>query len=272
MRTKLFTAQLAILFLFSLILVAQNKKAVSERLDNIKGEVTKIVITTDDGDVVFEGKDAEEIFKRVQKKNILTWISEDDDDFTFSADCENVMVFKSKDGEEHIIKSVDGEEKILIFKGDDFDDIDILEDNKLLKIKVEVDSVDGEDTKVTVTTIEDGDEKVEVYEGEDADKYLKKMKKDEDGNFTIKLGVDVDSDGEHVWVHKNKGKLNIKKDVKVEIIDGKKKITVTTTENGEEKVEVFEGEEADKFLENEQGHKKHKKVIIKELKRKKEDN
>ena len=39
MRTTLFTAQLVILFLFSLILVAQDKKAVSEKIDNIKGNM-----------------------------------------------------------------------------------------------------------------------------------------------------------------------------------------------------------------------------------------
>ena len=48
-------------------------------------------------------------------------------------------------------------------------------------------------------------------------------------------------------------------------------MTVTTTENGEEKVEVFEGEEADKFLEQEEEGIKHKKIIIKELKKDKND-
>lgn len=267
MRTKIFTTQLIILFLFSIIISAQDDNDVNEKIDNIKGDISKIVITTDEGDVVFEGKDAKKLFKKMKKTNVVTWVSEDDNDFTFSADGKNVMVFKSDDGEEHIIKSNGEEEKIIIFKGNDIHDIDMLEDKKLLKINVEVDSVD-ENKKVTITTIEDGDEKVEVYEGEEADEYLKKMKKD--NSFTLEL--EVDSDDDHVWVHKSKGESSIEKDVKVEIVDGKKKVTVTTKENGEEKVEVFEGEEADEFLENEDGSKKHKKIIIKEIKKKDKDD
>jgi hypothetical protein len=38
------------------------------------------------------------------------------------------------------------------------------------------------------------------------------------------------------------------KKVKVEIEDGNKKVTVTTHENGEEKTEVYEGNEADKYI------------------------
>ena len=70
----------------------------------------------------------------------------------------------------------------------------------------------------------------------------------------------------------------IEKDVKIEIKDGVKKITETTTENGEKSVKVYEGEEAEKYLkENNENEKhirikhkmkdgsKHKKVIIKEI-------
>ena len=51
----------------------------------------------------------------------------------------------------------------------------------------------------------------------------------------------------------------------MEVVDGTKKVTVTTTNDGEEKVEVYEGEEADKFLESEEhGDKKiiKKRIII----------
>jgi len=40
------------------------------------------------------------------------------------------------------------------------------------------------------------------------------------------------------------------KKIKVEDEDGVKKVTVTTTKDGEESVETYEGEEADKFLES----------------------
>ena len=49
----------------------------------------------------------------------------------------------------------------------------------------------------------------------------------------------------------------------MEVVDGTKKVTVTTTNDGEEKVEVYEGEEADKFLESEErGDKKIIKTRI----------
>ena len=39
------------------------------------------------------------------------------------------------------------------------------------------------------------------------------------------------------------------KKLKIEIENGEKKITVTTIEDGEEKTEVYEGDEADEYLE-----------------------
>ena len=42
--------------------------------------------------------------------------------------------------------------------------------------------------------------------------------------------------------------------------NGEKKVTVTTTENGETKTEVYEGDEADEYLKE---HKKDKKFKIK---------
>ena len=41
----------------------------------------------------------------------------------------------------------------------------------------------------------------------------------------------------------------MRKKVKVEIENGNKKVTVTTNENGEQNTEVYEGKEADEYIE-----------------------
>ncbi|MCW8848349.1 MAG: hypothetical protein OQJ81_00110, partial [Melioribacteraceae bacterium] len=134
---------------------------------------------------------------------------------------------------------------------------------------------------VTVTTNEDGEKKVDTFVGKEADEYLDNMEDEHD--MLIEVNVDTDSEGDHVWIHKIGDNDGIEKDVKIEINDGVKKITETTTENGEKSVKVYEGEEAEKYLkENNEKEKqikikhkmkdgkKHKKVIIKELKKEEE--
>jgi hypothetical protein len=85
-----------------------------------------------------------------------------------------------------------------------------------------------------------------------------------------------------VWFS-DEGELeNMEKNVKVEIEDGQKKVMITTKENGEEKTEVYEGAEADEYLEkmkSEHGNemlmeidedgstKKIKKIIIEKEKK-----
>ena len=137
---------------------------------------------------------------------------------------------------------------------------------------MEVNEDNGEKT-VTVKTKENGEEKVETYKGKEAEEYLKKMEKDNE----MIIDVEFDSDEDFNWVSSDSDSNQIEKRVEVKIEDGKKKVTVTTTKNGEDKVEVFEGDEADKFLKSEKdGHKvilkekmldgkKYKKIIIKEI-------
>ena len=105
----------------------------------------------------------------------IEWISADGQDIEI--DGEDVMIFKSKDGEKHVIRNVDGAENVFIMKHGDHDDIDIIDDGKMIQVNVEVE--DGE-KKVTVTTTEDGEEKVETFEGKEADEYLDRMKKEHD--------------------------------------------------------------------------------------------
>ena len=276
MKAKLFTIQIFFLFLASTFLMAQKDNSVKDKLNNIEGEVNKIVISTDKGDVTFEGEDAEKIFKKMKSDKIkkLKWISEDGGDLDI--DDEDVMIFKSGKGRKHIIKEFSDAENVIIMKHGDDEDFDILEDGKTVKVSVEVDDENGE-KKVTVTTNEDGEEKVETFVGNEADEYLEKMEGEHD--MLIEVDVDVDSDDDNVWIHKIDDGDNIEKDVKIEINDGVKKITETTTENGEKSVKVYEGEEAEKYLkennENEKririkhkmkDGKKHKKIIIKEIK------
>jgi len=89
--------------------------------------------------------------------------------------------------------------------------------------------------------------------------------------------MEMDSDNLH-WVSETDGK-KIKKEINVEVNDGVKTVTVTTTEDGEEKVEVYTGDEADEYLKkmkhgkkmkihvSEDGDKKMKRkmIIIKEI-------
>jgi hypothetical protein len=269
MRSKVLTIQIFILFLTSTFLMAQEDKSVKEKLKDIKDDVNKIVISTEKGDVVFEGDEAKQLFNKLKTKKKhkkVEWILDDDKDI----DDENVIIFKSGKGGEHIIKEFNDSENVIILKHGDLDD----KESKLIKINVEDEN--GE-KKVTVTTSEEGEEIIETYQGNEADEYLEKM--EEEHEMRIDIDVDIDSDDDHVWIHDGDYKNRIEKDVRVEIQDGIKKVTVTTKEDGEKKVKVYEGDEADEYLDEVNGGddhikiktimkdgKKHKKIIIKEIK------
>jgi hypothetical protein len=188
------------------------------------------------------------------------------EDFEGTEDAD-VMIWKSEDGEEKIIKHKGKGHKMMMFMDDD-DNIEMIDGKKIIKINVEDEN--GEKT-VTSTTIENGEKKVETFKGKEADEYLKKMEKDKE----MIIDIEFDSDDDFNWVSVNSDSTNIEKKVEVKLEDGKKIVTVTTIKNGEEKVEVFEGDEADKFLKSEKdGYKvkikekntdgkKMKKIIIK---------
>jgi len=103
---------------------------------------------------------------------------------------------------------------------------------------------------------------------EDGNKQLIKITEDGEDDIDIFISKDFDMEEHH----------EIEKKVKVEIENGNKKVTVTKTENGEEITEVYEGDEADEYLDkmksehgnemlieiDEDGkHRKMKKIIIK---------
>ncbi len=100
--------------------------------------------------------------------------------------------------------------------------------------------------KVTIIQGENGKITKEEYTGKDADKKLKEIKKE---NKTKEVNTNVET-------------------VHFENINGKKKLKVTRIQNGEVTEDVFEGEEAEKKLqelqEKKTSGKKEYKILEKE--------
>ena len=261
MKTKSLTISLILFFLAANFISGQDNKSTKDKLDKIKGDVSKIVITSNSGDVVFEGEEAQQLFKKI-KSTKLHWISEGDDDIDI--DGENVIIFKSEDGEKHIIKHKGHGNKMMMFMNDDD------KDHKI--ITVDLEDENGEKT-LTVTTTENGEEKVETFKGKEADEQIEKMNKE--GAVHIEIISDDDGDTKNVWVGDMHG--DVEKKVEVKIENDEKVVTVTTKENGEEKVKIYKGKEAEEYLEKMEKEdkmiikqkiidgKKHKKIILKEI-------
>lgn len=163
-----------LLGIFSLTLFAQDKKDDTDsRLDLLKGKVEKLTVKVDGKDVVFEGKEAEMLVKKLRafgKMPDMVWLSDDEGELEHEGG------------------------KVMMFKYDSKDKDFTLSEKDDLDKKVEVRIVDG-DKKVTVTTKKDGKEEVKTYEGEEAEKYLKENQKS--GNFRIMIGKDKNP-GDHI--------------------------------------------------------------------------
>ena len=268
MKTKIITIQIGILFLFSILLLAQDKKSMKEKIDNIEGDVSKIVITSDKGEVTFIGDEAEALFKKIKSPKMekhIKWISDSNEEFEIEGD--DVLIFKSDDGEKHIIKHKGKGNKMMMFMDDDFEGTKTVE--------VEVEEKNGE-KNVTVTTTENGEEKVETFVGEKADEYLEKM--EHEGEMIIDIDSDVKGDSKYVRIKNKHAKMkDIDKKVEVKMENDVKTVTVTTSEDGEETVKVYTGKDADEFLQKLEKEdkmsveekiidgKKHKKIIIREI-------
>ena len=125
--------------------------------------------------------------------------------------------------------------------------------------KSKLDNLKGKIEKLTIKA----DGKDIVFEGKDAEKLVKMLKssphkgfmfKSDDGNMMKMKGGNVmmfrskDDDADE------KGGEN-KKNVKVEVNDDGKKITVTTMKDGKEETKVYKGEDAEKFIKEEKGMK-----------------
>lgn len=134
------------------------------------------------------------------------------------------------------------------------------------------------------------DGKEYTFEGSDAEKLFKKMKSNNSQTFIWNTSedsknkkviildadgdedaIEVESEDENVFIIKTGKDLDdmdeaMSKKVKVEIEDGNKKVTVTTKENGEEKTEVYEGKEADEYIEQMKAENKDFNISIDENK------
>ena len=249
-------------------------ESVNKKLKDLKGDVSKITIETEDGSVMLMGKEAEYLYSKLKSHKRVHFISEGEMEHN-GKDHKVVFIEKSKDGcgEETIIIKKYGDKNIEWIEGDDDHKIIMKKmhgDAKKIKKEIEVEDENGE-TVVKVTTTTDGEVEVETYTGEDAEKFLQKHK---DGKI-YKIKIEDEGD----WEMDADCDMT-KKKIKVEVENGVKKVTVTTYENGEKKVEVFEGEEADELIEkmkkehevdviiseDEDGKVIKKKVIIKKEK------
>lgn len=160
-------------------------------------------------------------------------------------------------------------------------------------LKEKLKQIKGDVDKITVTA--DGEEF--TFEGKDAEKLFKKMKsgtKHHNSFFIKDLGTkdskkifiksDDDSniieltDDDFDWVDKDEDGFSwfisddndgMTKKIKVEMEDGKKKVSVTTKEDGEEKTKVYEGKEADEYLEKMKAENKDFDIEFKDGKTKK---
>jgi len=140
----------------------------------------------------------------------------------------------------------------------------------------------GQDVENKIKEIKDPIDRITItsngleytFEGEDAQNLFRKLKStsttsksfvmkydddDDDSKKVIIINSDGDEeviditgdiDDELIWLGKDDDDFDeLEKRIKVEIEDGKKKVTVTKNENGEEKTEVYEGEAAEAYLE-----------------------
>ena len=155
------------------------------------------------------------------------------------------------------------------------------------KLNDKINKIDGEVQKITITA----DGKEYLFEGDEAAKLFEKMKSSKSQSFvwnssddesTKKKVIILDADGENevieieseddnvYIIRKDKDLDNVSdgitKKVKVEIEDGNKKVTVTTKENGEEKTEVYEGKEAEEYIEKMKAENKDFNISIEENK------
>jgi len=229
-------------------------ESVNKKLNDLKGDISKIIIETEDGSVMLMGKEAEYLYKKLKAQKRVHFITEGEMEHS-GEDHKVVFIEKCEDGsgEEKIIIKRSGDRNIEWIEGDDDHKIIMKKmdgDAKMIEKEIEVEDEDGEKV-VTVTTTSDGEVEVETYTGEDAEKFLEKHKDGKAYKIKIEDEVDWEMDADCDMM---------KKKIKVEVEDGVKKVTVTTFDNGEKKVEVFEGEEADELIEKMK--KKHEVDVI----------
>ncbi|HOI29258.1 MAG TPA: hypothetical protein PLZ15_05790 [Melioribacteraceae bacterium] len=122
-----------------------------------------------------------------------------------------------------------------------------------------LDQLKGKVEKLTVKV----DGKDVVFEGKEAEGLVKKLRAF--GKMPEMIWLSDEEEIEHTggkvmmfkYDSKDKdfnwsGKDDMDKKIEVRIVDGDKKVTVTTKKDGKEEIKTYEGEEAEKFLEENQ--------------------
>jgi hypothetical protein len=145
----------------------------------------------------------------------------------------------------------------------------VLAQDKKDQLDSKLDQLKGKVEKLTVKV----DGKDVVFEGKDAEKLAGKLKafskmpdikwfSEEDGKFEGEGGNVMiykfrDGDDNMDWTVKS----DEDKKIEVTIEDGKKKVSVTTSKDGKEETKTYEGEEAEKFLKENQKAGKFKIMV-----------
>ncbi|MHB8906205.1 MAG: hypothetical protein ACYC5R_09180 [Melioribacteraceae bacterium] len=126
--------------------------------------------------------------------------------------------------------------------------------------KSKLDQLNGKVEKITVKV----DGKDVVFEGKEAQKLADQMRSEKRIKIISEGDLKQVKEGNgkvFVFRSKNKGddsdikSGNVTKKINVEDKDGKKVVTITTTIDGKEETKTYEGEEAEKFLKDENGMK-----------------
>ena len=242
-KMLLFFSTFLVLTILNPITFGQTKKELNKKIDNIEGKVERISIQTDKGIVNFTGKEAEEILKKLKKKEHKFAFSFNDHSFF---DDDYNMVFFSDDDNSF------------------FDDDDCIFEVNFgktgFKKSVEVKEVDGK-KEVTIKTTKDGKTTIKTLKGKEAEEYLDKKDKHlkhfswfkKGGkkiqiklkNFKVSLKDEMKKYFRH---HKND--IGVEKTIDIKIKDGVKEVTVITTNDGKKTVNVYKGKEAEEYLEN----------------------
>ncbi len=240
---------LFILLSFSVVFIAQDKKKDSpyDKINNLKGEISKIIIQTDTDELELTGEDASKIYKLIKapaKYKTFNVILNDGDDGE-----ENVVFFSDNDSDDsHIFSKVMTEKMIYVTNDDEsgMTVIDLDADGK----EITIEEKDGQ-KKVTVKYEDDGETKTEVFEGEEAEEYLKEL--GEDG---IILTTPAKG-GLFEWTITDDMEDGVEKEISIDKDGEEMVITVKTTKDGEETTEVFKGDEAKEWLEKHKSEYDH---------------
>jgi len=179
---------IALIFFTSLLINANlnAQEKLNDKINKIDGEIQKITITADGKEYLFEGDEAEKLFKNMKRSSSHSFVWNTSDDES----TQKKVIILDADGENEVIEIESEDDNVYIIKENK--DLDSESDGITKKVKVEVE--DG-NKKVTVTTKENGEEKTEVYEGKEAEEYIEKMKAE---NKDFNISIEENKDGKKV--------------------------------------------------------------------------